>query len=86
MDFKNVASPRTTRYNNEIDTLSKVESVFSNRDKRFKPLKMICDTDYIRPDENSLIQKEENNPKLKAVHTDALKRFEKELTGKKASR
>lgn len=56
MDYsKQATSPRTTRYNNEIDTLSKVESVFSNRDKRFKPLKMICDTDYIRPDENGLI-------------------------------
>ena len=56
MDYsKQHASPRTTRYNNELDTLSKVESVFSNRDKRFKPLKMICDTDYVRPDENNLI-------------------------------
>ena len=50
--------------------------MFTQRDKRFKALKMICDTDYIRPDENKLIQKEENNPKLKAVHADALKRFE----------
>jgi hypothetical protein len=47
---------------------------------------MICDTDYIRPDENDKIQKEENNPKLKAVHDDAYKRFEKELTGKKKQR
>tara|TARA_B110000285_G_scaffold114198_1_gene129499 strand:- start:329 stop:529 length:201 start_codon:yes stop_codon:yes gene_type:complete len=66
--------------------LSKVSSVFTQREKRFKPLKMICDTDYIRPDENNNIKKDENDPKLKAVKDEAYKRFEKELTGKKKQR
>jgi len=37
---------------------------------------MICDTDYKRPDENNLIQKGDNNPKIKKVQNDALRRFE----------
>lgn len=87
MDYtKNQASPRSTRQSKNFDSLSQVTSVFTQRDKRFKPLKLICDTDYIRPDENDCVQKPETNPKLKAVHADALKRFEQELTGRKKSR
>ena len=47
---------------------------------------MICDTDYIRPSENTKVHREDNIPRLKAVQSDALSRFEKELTGKKAQR
>jgi len=37
---------------------------------------MICDTDYLRPDENTVVRNEDNMPKLKTVTEDAYKRFE----------
>ena len=40
----------------------------------------------MRPDENDLIAKPENNPRLGHVHAEALKRFENELTGRKQNR
>ena len=79
-------SVRTSKFNTQMDSVSQVSSVFTSRDKKFTPMKLICDTDYIRPEERDCVQTIEKNPKLRVVNQDAIKRFEDELTGKKKSR
>ena len=58
MDFQKQSktgySPRSTRRGGGgSDVMSQVTSIYN---KRFKPMKLICDTDYVKPDNNEKVK------------------------------